>query len=259
MLGQKLHLKFSGHVQKEDYIEYTILIKDSTGDTWHTSQRYKYLRQIYRELRDKFGKDKLPRFPPKKLIGNTKENFILQRRAALEIFFNNVLNLYNLNDMEPLQRFLQKPKRASTTSPNQPVQPVQRPSNNTQQQQSQQQIASPNSVNKVDKNKERDRERIIQRLKDQFFNLNDRFDPLGEEESQKRTNVYKLNFKFEGPAEKQYNLPKGTESNLLNIYDESLVSQNKQITSRAIRALDKIHEGIKNIKFSGIDDIVVIH
>ncbi len=56
-------------------------------ESFHIQDRYRNIRGLYSRLKEINPHD-LPAFPPKKWLGNLKEDFIKARRAALEHFFN---------------------------------------------------------------------------------------------------------------------------------------------------------------------------
>lgn len=256
MSAPSLGMKFTGFDQVDDHIEFKIAVKDSTNnETWSLQARYKRLRQIYRELKEVYGKQSLPDFPPKKMFGNFGQSFLVQRQQALEIFFNNILKKYNLDDLESLKGFLLGGKKTMAKNPAPPVQPVQNTVVNKPSIQPVVPVNRPTTERKSEKNKNnKDLEKMISDIKRQFFDLNDRFE-AEDDDGKKKKNIYK-NFNLEIATE-SYKLPKGDESNLICIHDASLVAQNQNVQTVGLDTLDNIVRELGTIKFTQIEHIIV--
>lgn len=237
MSENKISLKFIGFDKDGDHVEYKIIVKDSNNETWQLTERYSGLRQIYRELRDILSAENLPDFPPKKYFGKMSDSFITQRQKALENFFNNLLKKHKYDDLIPLKTLVESKK---------PEAP--RPDTNPTQKQ------GPN----VGQNKDHliNLEKIIGNFKNEFFDLNDTFNPPEEEEIRKKKNKY--NFKLDiGPAVVSYQLPTGNESNLISIQDKTLPSIDTSIAPLMESVLNDIKEGISKINIHNDEPIVV--
>lgn len=244
MSDLKVSLKFIGFEKTGDHVDYKILVKDSNNDTWQLFARYSTLRQIYRELREIFSADKLPDFPPKKYFGAFSETFITQRQKALENFCNNLLKKYRYEELTPLKNYIdenkQNLKKNDRPEP-QPVRPDPQPVR-----------ADPQPISPIKKNLEK----IVGTLKNEFFDLNDTFNPPDEEEVRKKKGMY--NFKLEVALPKNaYELPSGTEANLILIQDKTLANTDAGISSLLLETLDNIRESVKKINLLNDQPIIV--
>uniref|UniRef100_A0A0M3JI46 PX domain-containing protein n=1 Tax=Anisakis simplex TaxID=6269 RepID=A0A0M3JI46_ANISI len=61
---------------------------------WSVERRYTQFREMNKNL-EKFGVEL--GFPPKKAIGNTKEQFIVQRKEALQVCARSNMSLQSIN------------------------------------------------------------------------------------------------------------------------------------------------------------------
>ncbi|OXA53215.1 nischarin [Folsomia candida] len=93
------------HNTKDTAIWYKIqvVVKDVF---WHVDRRYSDFEALHRKLVETQG---IPRdnvvLPPKKLIGNKDPEFVEQRRAQLDIYLTNVLQLLGRNPPDDLAQF----------------------------------------------------------------------------------------------------------------------------------------------------------
>lgn len=251
MSDLKVSLKFIGYEKKDDHVDYKIIVKDSNNDTWQFLARYSSLRQIYRELREIFSADKLPDFPPKKYFGASSDTFITQRQKALENFCNNLLKKYRYEELTPLKNYIDENKTRLTPpknddEPDKKSQPQPRPQPGPRPHEDQ-------PVSPMKKNLEK----IVGNLKNEFFDLNDTFNPPDEDEVRKKKGMY--NFKLEVALPKNaYELPSGTEANLILIQDKTLPSTDSGISSLLLETLNNIREGIQKINLLNEQPIIVI-
>lgn len=238
MSENKISLKFIGFEKDGDHVEYKIIVKDSNNETWQLTERYSGLRQMYRELRDILSAENLPDFPPKKYFGTMSDSFITQRQKALENFFNNLLKKHRYDELVPLKELIESKKP-------EPQKPDQQKTTNTK-----------GANNVPNKDQLINLEKIIGNFKNEFFDLNDTFNPPEEEEIRKKKNKY--NFKLEiGPATISYQLPTGSESNLISIQDKTLPSIDTAIAPLMESVLNEIKEGISKINIHSDQPIVV--
>lgn len=238
MTDNKVSLKFIGYEKDGDHVEYKVIVKDLNNETWQLLARYSSLRQIYRDLRDKFEAKNLPDFPPKKYWGGMSDNFISQRQKALENFFNTVLKTYRYDELDALKAFIDSKRQPK---------PVPSPTNVTQNQVAGQHQVQPVLPDKqAEKNKLINLEKVIGNFKNEFFDLNDTFNPPDEDEMRKRKSKYPVNIDI-GPGKSTYDLPSGNESNLISIQDKTLPSLNTKINEDISTTLDNIAQGIQGI------------
>jgi len=90
------------------HFEYLLRVIAETG-TWQFRKRYSLLRRFHEELHHSCTS--LPAFPPKKMFGNTKAQFLEKRRVALEDYFSRICNLAEVRGSEVFTGFI-KPKDA---------------------------------------------------------------------------------------------------------------------------------------------------
>ena len=145
-----------------------------------------------------------------------------QRQKGLEDFFNNVLKHYSLEDVGSLKRFLMEGKKNAKKITNQLDQ------NNDKDKNKNIQINGQNNDRKIVPPKNHDIEKVITTIKNQFFDLSDKYEPKDDYDIAKKKNIYNLQFKMEQPS-LNYDLPKGTESNLIYVHDTTFKTQNEQI------------------------------
>lgn len=84
-------IQIVGFTKEDGYVAYNI--KVLTGEnSFHITDRYKNMRSLWESIkRDSAHADRIPEFPPKKWFGNKTKEFLEQRRLALEIFLNTLL------------------------------------------------------------------------------------------------------------------------------------------------------------------------
>ncbi len=240
MSENKISLKFIGFNKDGDHVEYKIIVKDSNNDTWQLTERYSGLRNIYRDLREVLSPEELPDFPPKKLFGSMSESFITQRQKALENFFNNLLKKFRYDQLTPLKTLLES----------------KRPKKDVASSKDQEKEEAAAKLKKNEKEKLMNLEKVISNFKNEFLDLNDTLNPPEEEEIKKKKSKY--NFKLDiGPDNVVYNLPSGTESNLISIQDKSLPNIDTNISSIMSCALESIKQGVSNINFHNDQPIVI--
>lgn len=109
------------------HFEYQLRVVAETG-TWQFRKRYSLLRRFHDDLHHSCSS--LPVFPPKKMFGNTKPQFLEKRRVALEDYFSRICNLAEVRESEVFAEFI-KPKdavilatvakREETVSPGKPL------------------------------------------------------------------------------------------------------------------------------------------
>lgn len=69
--------------------------------------RYSELLILHQELEKQFGAENLPPFPPKKCLGNQKEDFIERRKRLLEVYFNRLALKIDLRKEKIINRFIE--------------------------------------------------------------------------------------------------------------------------------------------------------
>jgi hypothetical protein len=250
MVENRITMKFADY-QVEGHVEYRIIIKDANNETWQVNARYRRLREIHDELKEEFKTEQLPEFPPKKLFGNLDPTFISQRLKALENYFNTLLRKYTLDQLGPVKKFIQEERKSpkadetntggdrsdntniTNANPNPNIQSG-RPTQ-TQDNKHTQDVAI---------------DRIIENYKNNFFDLNDTFNPPDEEEIRKKSHLYQKYVKLDvGIVTSTYKLPTGNESNLIAVQDDTLLAQVPEITHILSKTLDNVDNAIEGIQF----------
>jgi len=246
MSENKISLKFISYEKDGDHVEYKIIAKDSNNETWQLLARYSTLRGIYRDLREKFTAEGLPDFPPKKYFGTMSENFITQRQKALENFFNNLLKKHRYDEMEPLKNWIESTRQSLKKETKQ----------DNQKGLNSDQTRQDNHDKKAEKDKLINLEKVIGNFKNEFFDLNDTFNPPDEDELRKKKNKYNFKVDF-GPTKNLYELPVGFDKNLVSIQDKTLPSTNPSIALLLENTLQNLREGINKINMNYDQPIVV--
>ena len=65
---------------------------EEEGRTRTLVKRYRQILEFYEKVREDYGKN-TPKFPSKKLVGNTNSQFVEKRRQKLEAFLNDSTSL----------------------------------------------------------------------------------------------------------------------------------------------------------------------
>ena len=227
-----------------DHIEYKIGVKVSNTQSLHIQARYRVLRDIYAELKEHVNPRKIPEFPPKRMFNNMHVDFVCQRQRALETFFNNLLQKYSLDELQPLKAFVYD-KRRSVNEPIETDPAIRQPVENSPV------LRSPPLRQQTFN--------VIEQYKKMFFDLNDNFNPpdVEDPEARRKRNKYetsiKIDFDLNGNI---YKLPVGNESNLISIQDETIPTQHKSLSGLLTGTLDQIKAEIKAISFPDADKII---
>jgi hypothetical protein len=87
---------------------WTISIHTTAGGTIKLLKRYSEMDSLRRDLVRTFPDhvSEIPRLPPKKVIGNLNNKFLMQRRRGLEYFVNCVLLNPDLGNSEIVRKFV---------------------------------------------------------------------------------------------------------------------------------------------------------
>jgi len=249
MFENRTVLKFIGYENTGNHIIYNIGVKDSSNQTYQLQARYKTLREIYSQLKETIDASEMPDFPPKRLFGNMNVEFVSQRQKALENFFNNLLQKHSIDKLSPLKDFLKNPN------------PVSRPTTST----SPMTRARPESLSKNGANNRPSAAsklpfKIIEQYKGMFFDLGDKFAPpeMDDPEVRRKRNEYRDKIKLNwGVNNGENKLPVGNQNNLVNIRDDTLVSQNPGLFDIINSTLDTIKSEVENIKLPHVDQVIV--
>ncbi|ELR18567.1 RhoGEF domain containing protein [Acanthamoeba castellanii str. Neff] len=91
---------------KDGYTAYHIVI-NWKGSEWRTAVRYSTFRQLHDAVKRRFPSIRLPKLPPKKLMGNASEEFLEKRRAELETYLSELLSVPIIRASEEVSRTLE--------------------------------------------------------------------------------------------------------------------------------------------------------
>lgn len=243
MLDNKTSLQFVSYEKVGDHIEYKIIIKNSDNKKFELQARYRVLRNLFDQLKESTNPTNMPDFPPKKLFGNMNIDFVEQRKKGLENFFNNLLQRFSMNELEPLKNFF-NPRNASVIgdieSLEQP-QPIQETQKTQVQEQKDQRQSTNVSAPKF----------MVENYTKLLFDLNDNFARYHDEtapEMISKKQKYQKNIKIEVDSSSLYKMPNGDETNLITVQDQTLIANNSDIVTRMSETLDKIKEGMISTK-----------
>ena len=84
---------------------YIIQMTNANG-TLMILKRYRQLLALHHHLEDVYGEDALPKFPGKKLLGNTDERFLQKRSRKLAAYLQGAMNLKGILADEQVRKFL---------------------------------------------------------------------------------------------------------------------------------------------------------
>lgn len=74
--------------------------------------RYSELLSLHQELKKEYGGEHLPPFPPKKCLGNQKEDFLERRKRLLVVYFNRLALTVDLRKEKIIKRFIDNHQEA---------------------------------------------------------------------------------------------------------------------------------------------------
>ena len=103
-----MNITVPAYEQVGGHFEYQLRVIAETG-TWQFHKRYSLMRRFHEELHTICTS--LPPFPPKKMFGNTKPQFLEKRRSALEDYFSRICDFPSVRKSEIFGGFI-KPKDA---------------------------------------------------------------------------------------------------------------------------------------------------
>eukprot|EP01027_Heterolobosea_sp_BB2_P010909 GEZU01015938.1.p1 GENE.GEZU01015938.1~~GEZU01015938.1.p1 ORF type:complete len:136 (-),score=14.57 GEZU01015938.1:25-432(-) len=93
----------------KEYTVYVLELEDlgiTPPAVWSLEKRFKEFEKLYCELVEWFGKKEVPKLPPKKLR-NMGEEFIAQRKAALQGFLTECFANAKISNAVPLINWIQ--------------------------------------------------------------------------------------------------------------------------------------------------------
>ena len=90
---------------EKPFTVYIIQMTNSAG-TLTILKRYRQLLALHHHLEEVYGEEALPKFPGKKLVGNTDEKFLQKRSRKLAAYLQGIINLKNILQDAHVRRFL---------------------------------------------------------------------------------------------------------------------------------------------------------
>lgn len=89
---QSFKVQIGGWNKEDGVVTYNMRILASDENSFHITDRYRNMRNLWENIRrDADNPDRIPDFPPKKWFGNKTREFLEQRKCALQVFFNTLL------------------------------------------------------------------------------------------------------------------------------------------------------------------------
>lgn len=113
-------IRLGKDVDLSSHTEYEIQVFSSQGQ-FKFLRRYSALRALHTAL-SKDVKGRLPTFPPKKVFGKMKPEFVLQRRKQLAEYFQQVTQIPEVHQSEAFQTFISAKDRRLQRSASEPLQ-----------------------------------------------------------------------------------------------------------------------------------------
>lgn len=94
----KYFFKFTESIVDKGKVWYTIQVHTKSEDQEPIifKSRYSELREIHERCEHALKKGELPDFPEKKLLNNTKEEFIQKRKKELENYYNTLAKTFDI-------------------------------------------------------------------------------------------------------------------------------------------------------------------
>ena len=93
--------------------EYCISVTSSNGAQSEFYRRYSEANELHRDLKARYG-DRVPKFPRKRLFGNTDGAFLRQRQQELQVWIDGCLLLDPGCATGPWITFLELPRNDSS-------------------------------------------------------------------------------------------------------------------------------------------------
>lgn len=105
------NVMFVKYFTNDGATKYLVKVVDTSGKgSFHILDRYSSMRRYWCDMKEEYGKEALPEFPPKKWFGNKNPDFIKTRKERLEHFFSQLLKDPKLASCEITQRYFDSHK-----------------------------------------------------------------------------------------------------------------------------------------------------
>mmetsp|Transcript_25704 Transcript_25704/g.45058 ORF Transcript_25704/g.45058 Transcript_25704/m.45058 type:complete len:244 (+) Transcript_25704:3465-4196(+) len=116
-----VQIRLGKDVDLSSHTEYEIQVHSSQGQ-FKFLRRYSALRAFHLAL-SKDVKSRLPPFPPKKVFGKMKPEFVSQRRKQLQEYFQQITNFTDVQQSEIFLTFIAAKDRRLQRSASEPLNP----------------------------------------------------------------------------------------------------------------------------------------
>lgn len=102
-------IQIGSYNKEEGMVTYNIRVLSVGDNSFHIIDRYRNMRSLWEEIRrDSPDPDRIPEFPPKKWFGGRSREFLDNRKSALEIFFNTLLESPDKNVYNHIMKYFKK-------------------------------------------------------------------------------------------------------------------------------------------------------
>jgi hypothetical protein len=159
-----------------NHVEYTLEVTHPTEGQWKFQRRYSVLRG-WHALLGRAVYTSLPAFPPKKLFGNMKPEFIHKRHLMLQKYYDCLVNLSPVTTSNEFNSLIRPADKliikTNSSVPSQASSPPRSPS-------------SPEKQEMLD----RKYKRLVEEVAVQLISLNSNPNPLENEDTQRRHDEY---------------------------------------------------------------------
>lgn len=90
------------------HVEYTINLSCENDPSINIDfkDRYSNLKDLHEGFKKEANSLNFPKFPPKKLWGNTEEKFLAERKIKLQHYFNTILGSKDFMQLKTLNRWI---------------------------------------------------------------------------------------------------------------------------------------------------------
>lgn len=104
----KYNLVIVSHNIGKDFVEYIMQLINSNqpNNIIEFRERYSNLLNLHYILLKESGSNNFPKFPPKRIFGNMKEDFVLEREKDLKTYFQKIFENQEFYKLKSLQNWI---------------------------------------------------------------------------------------------------------------------------------------------------------
>ena len=105
----KYNLVIVSHNIGKDFVEYIMQLINSNqpNNIIEFRERYSNLLNLHYILLKESGSNNFPKFPPKRIFGNMKEDFVLEREKDLKTYFQKIFENQEFYKLKSLQNWIE--------------------------------------------------------------------------------------------------------------------------------------------------------